>query len=641
MRRAICLCEPHVALAGEIGNWKFVYTTATTLSKGAKLKFDMQSHGRLIDWQVPSSDLKASENVIYAYIQEGKPIAAKEVETPDSVVPQFEFTLPSELKAGNSITIHIGAPAKVNVDAKVKGNKSQTHTQRRKSFLLYIAPKGDSKYEDPEVFSMDIRGNKLSTIQIITPSFVVKNKRFDVIVRFEDCYGNLTNNTHPDTLIDLSHEHLRENLNWRLFIPETGFVTLPNLYFNDPGVYKIRLRNLKTGEIFFSSPIKCFIDSQKNLFWGLLHGESERVDSTEGIESCLRHFRDEKALNFFATSCFDSAEETSNEMWKFLSQHIAEFNEDERFSTFPGLQWRGENHSEGLRHFLYLKDNKPILRQKDAKTTTLKKVYKTFSPKELLSIPSFTMGSPTSFNFQDFNPEYERVVEIYNAWGSSECSKDEGNLRPITGATKKSAHESKEGSIQLALQHNCRFGFVAGGLDDRDFFSTLYESDQVQYSPGLTAIIAKAHTRDSLFEALYNRSCYATTGKRIIVGFYIIGSPMGSELDTKAKPGLVINRHISGYVAGTAPLQKVELIRNGDIIKTFSCNGDASLDFTYDDLDDLKSVVLDGGEGKLPFAYYYIRVYQEDKNMAWSSPIWIDFHGEMPSIKKAKKTSKK
>ena len=32
---------------------------------------------------------------------------------------------------------------------------------------------------------------------------------------------------------------------WKLFIPETGFITLPNLYFNEPGVYKIQLKNLK------------------------------------------------------------------------------------------------------------------------------------------------------------------------------------------------------------------------------------------------------------------------------------------------------------------------------------------------------------------------------------------------------------
>ena len=106
-------------------------------------------------------------------------------------------------------------------------------------------------------------------IRIITPSFVTKNKRFDVVVRFEDEFGNLTNETAENTLIELTYEYLRENLNWKLFIPETGFIALPNLYFNEAGVYTIQLKNLSTGEVFRSAPIKCFAEAHDYLFWGL------------------------------------------------------------------------------------------------------------------------------------------------------------------------------------------------------------------------------------------------------------------------------------------------------------------------------------------------------------------------------------
>ena len=44
---------------------------------------------------------------------------------------------------------------------------------------------------------------------------------------------------------------------------------------------------------------------------------------------------------------------------------------------------------------------------------------------------------------------------------------------------------------------------------------------------------------------------------------------MGSEISTATKPGLNINRHISGYVAGTSKLKQIEIIRNGDVIHTF------------------------------------------------------------------------
>ena len=281
---------------------------------------------------------------------------------------------------------------------------------------------------------MDIRGGELANIRILTPSFVAKNKRFDVIVRFEDEFGNLTNDAPEDTLIELSHEHLRENLNWKLFVPETGFISLPNLYFNEAGVYTIQLVNSKTKQIFRSSPIRCFPDNNKHLYWGLLHGESDRFDSTENIENCLRHFRDDKAFNFYGTSPYESQEETSNDIWKSISQNIADFDEDERFTTFLGFQWQGEPKIEGSRLIVYSKENKPLLRKKDIKNSSLKKIYKSFSPKEIISIPSFTMAKGVEYNFDNFDPDFERVVEIYNAWGSSEMTKKEGNPRPISSS---------------------------------------------------------------------------------------------------------------------------------------------------------------------------------------------------------------
>lgn len=637
MRRSICYCDPSQALAGEEGTWKFVYTTSQNLSKGASLKFDLLSNGREIDWEIPSHDPRSKSNVIYGLINDKLVVYAEPVQVPHQFAPQFAFTLPEELKAGATFTIVMGPSPKLTAaQAKTaKGNTSQNLTQRRRHFLLYIDAHGDGNYGDPEIFTMDVKGNELDRIRIITPSFVTKNKRFDIVIRFEDKFGNLTSNAPPDTLIELSYEQLRENLNWKLFVPETGFVTLPNFYFNEVGTYRIQLQNLKNKALYFSSPIKSFAQDEKTLLWGLLHGESERMDSLDNIENCLRHMRDEQAMNFYASSPFDSIEETSEEGWKSISQNIAEFNEADRFTTYLGFQWVGETVKEGLRHFIYLKDSKPILRFKDAKANTLKKIYKISTPKEFLSVPSFTMGKGGEFDFSDFNPEYERVVEIYNAWGSSECTSKEGNLLPINGPSKGGSKEHPKGSIIAALKKNHRFGFVAGGLDDRGIYSDFFDAGQDQYPPGLTAILTDEHTRESIMQALYNRSCYATTGERILLGFSVSGHRMGEELSTLVKPGLVINRHIAGFVSGTAPVKTIEVIRNGDVIHTFKPNVN-NFDFTYDDLVDLKEVVIKTKESN-PFVFYYVRVTQTNDHVAWSSPIWVDFIEQSKGIKKVVK----
>lgn len=635
MRRSICYCEPSLASAGEINTWQFVYTSSTDLPKGAKLKFDLLSKGRDIDWEIPSANLKKTNNTIHATMDKHKIIPAKEVDSVDNFAPCFEFILPAKLTAGDAFTIIVGSTKA----PKQNGTKAQASAQRRRSFNLFVDPSGKGKYDEPEVFTLDIRGNTLASIRVLAPSFVTRNKRFDVVVRFEDEYGNLTNRAPADTLVELSHEHLRENLTWKLFIPETGFIALPNLYFNEPGFYTIQLLNTKTKEIFRSAPILCFAENPKHLFWGLTHGESERIDSTENIENCLRHFRDDRAANFYVTSPFENQEETSAETWKLISQNVAEFDEADRFATFLGFQWIGVKGEEGLRQIVHLKDGKQLLHRKDPKYSSLKKIYKSFSPKELLSIPSFTMGKGFEFDFKNFDPEFERVVEIYNSWGSSECVKKEGNELAINSKNKQGIQEQAEGSIQKALLNNCRFGFVAGGLDDRGIYSDFYNEDQEQYSPGLTAIIAGEHSKAALAEALYNRSCYATTGERIILGLSLAGVPMGGETSTATKHGLRVNRHLSGYVAGTDNIKKIEIIRNGKVIKTFEPKG-YSFDFTYDDMTPLEKIVITPKDKKPPFAYYYLRVVQEDGHTAWSSPIWVDLVPLLPTPKGAARRQK-
>ncbi len=72
-----------------------------------------------------------------------------------------------------------------------------------------------------------------------------------------------------------------------------------------------------------------------------------------------------------------------------------------------------------------------------------------------------------------------------------------------------------------------------------------------------------------------------------------------------------INLYI--FIAGTNRLEKVELIRNNHVIET-KATDDEFLEFDYID----REIPSDRE------IFYYVRVTQVDRNMAWSSPIWID-----------------
>ena len=67
-------------------------------------------------------------------------------------------------------------------------------------------------------------------------------------------------------------------------------------------------------------------------------------------------------------------------------------------------------------------------------------------------------------------------------------------------------------------------------------------------------------------------------------------------------------------------LEKVEVLRNSRVIKEYAL-GDGNLDFaaTYADENHTEE------DGVL---YYYIRATQKNKEIAWSSPIWVGGYGK-------------
>ena len=66
-------------------------------------------------------------------------------------------------------------------------------------------------------------------------------------------------------------------------------------------------------------------------------------------------------------------------------------------------------------------------------------------------------------------------------------------------------------------------------------------------------------------------------------------------------------------ILGTAPLKSIDIFRNGKVVHSAGIAG-AEARFRWQDNN------LPPGDKA---AYYYVRVIQEDSNMAWSSPIWV------------------
>ncbi len=140
-------------------------------------------------------------------------------------------------------------------------------------------------------------------------------------------------------------------------------------------------------------------------------------------------------------------------------------------------------------------------------------------------------------------------------------------------------------------------GFVASG-------------DHNGMGVGVAALWVKELSRDGILEAMRSKRCFATTGDKIIVDFRVNGETTGSVVKTNNAPKLTI------AVKGQRELAKVEVLRNSEVIKEFTVDNEAR-EFSDNFVDEIT-------QNKNEVLYYYIRATQKNKEIAWSSPVWVE-----------------
>ncbi|MGH7248394.1 MAG: hypothetical protein ACREH9_09845, partial [Pseudomonadota bacterium] len=102
------------------------------------------------------------------------------------------------------------------------------------------------------------------------------------------------------------------------------------------------------------------------------------------------------------------------------------------------------------------------------------------------------------------------------------------------------------------------------------------------------------------------RHAYAATDN-IIVDVRIGEHLMGDIFSSHEIPVLKVK------VEGTGPIARIEVIKNNTFVDTVRPQGSAA-SFEFRDN------AIQPGE-----SYYYVRVEQARGQLAWSSPIWVDY----------------
>lgn len=374
--------------------------------------------------------------------------------------------------------------------------------------------------------------------------------------------------------------------------------------FTKPGFHFIKLTEDESKTTAWTNPVYVTEKKTENrIYWGDPHWQTFFSDGIRCPEELYAFARNEAFLDFGAIS--DHMEGVTDRQWDYFQAVTNDFNTPGRFVTLQGQEWTHHNKefgAPGHRNIYYRGNKGPAIRSNDPACNTLDKLWKfldSLNGIEALAIPHHSANEIMGVDWSlGWNPKYEKAVEIYSVWGSSEKARENGNTRPIRslGGERNGQH------IIDALKKGFRFGFVGGGdiHDGRpgdDLHPASYPPQpkgSEAYPQGFTACIAPSLTRENIFDSIKDRKTYATTKSRIYL-----------DVDIDSQNLLKIK------AASEDGISSATVVFNGDDQNKLKPQND--------------SRILDA-EARLPKLppddFYYVRVLTKTGNLAWSSPVW-------------------
>ncbi|HEV7222432.1 MAG TPA: hypothetical protein VGN42_07010 [Pirellulales bacterium] len=231
-------------------------------------------------------------------------------------------------------------------------------------------------------------------------------------------------------------------------------------------------------------------------------------------------------------------------------------------------------------------------------TNDTKLLYKYLRGSKGIAISHTTATDTMGTDWRDNDPEIEPVVEIYQ--GCRNSSEVVGGPR-VHDISKMPAAQAPGGYQEAGMVWNALAkGYRLGMTSSSDHGST-HISYSMVYTP--------ENDRQSILDAIRRRHTYGATDN-LIVECRANGHFMGDEFATAERPSLELK------VAATGDISRIDLVRNNAYVYATSPLKPAA-EVKYLDM-----------EPKAGLNYYYFRIQQDDGQVAWASPVWVNYEPE-------------
>ncbi|AKJ65153.1 hypothetical protein [Kiritimatiella glycovorans] len=413
------------------------------------------------------------------------------------------------------------------------------------------------------------------------PMVQVRGEPFELLVRAEDAFYNTAVDFEKEVEVrDEDGSVLRRGVRLR-----RGMARI-RIELRDEGPHRLRLRG--GGLEGRGEPIRVFNDPPANRIWfGDIHGHTRVSDGCGTMEEYYRFGRDEANLDVCALS------DHWHYDWPGTQQIVRDFYEPGRYVTLLA--------EEAGTHFDHINFYHRTVEAPHSEYYTPK-----YGGCLKLAWEQYNRGGPVmaagphhfaydrgekTYPWGEWDPRSCRFAEVYSCHGTAEYA---GNPRSLPNL-------DPDKTLQAGLAQGIRTGVIA--CSDTHV-SRPGRCEWMVTKNGMTAFVAPRLDRESIWDALWNRSVYATTFDRIYLDFSVNGTPMGQETESGGRCRL------AGEVAGRDGGMDVVFLRdNEEIRRERSENG--VVEFEFDD---------DPGPGE---HFYYVRVEQDNGERAWSTPVWV------------------
>jgi len=486
--------------------------------------------------------------------------------------------------------------------AKFKLFLTREHThpfnQDEKAFATYVkGPGGDGgrpTIAEGRATVVRIPAGPAAQFRVVAPTCVTAGEPFAVKVAVLDQNNNPAGEPWKGD-VTLSGEGVTGPAAASIKKQNGNYLELDGFSVTAPGVYRVDVRG--GGLAGRSNPVVCRPSWERRIFWGDVHGHSAFSDGMRQPDEYFDYGRYVALLD--VTVLTDHAENLYGGEWGKLVSITNAKNDPPAFVTLLGYEWTSDAWSGGYGHrCVYLRGKGgSFYRAYDDPTDTPEELWAKYRPGEVITIAHHTLGG---FRWDHVDPAYSRCVEIVSHWGVSEY---EGN--PFW-----KGRMWRGGGVVDALNSYHLLGFVGGG-DNHNGAPGQNRGPsrmrQMWYIGGITAFLAQENTRQAIFDALYDRRVYATSGNRDFVDLAVDGAGMASITPVKERP------LVEGEVATEGVIKSLEVVRGGETAYTVpDAAGRDYVPFSWRD---------DGYDGAP--SYYYLRVISEDDHIMYATPVWV------------------